>query len=102
MSLTHDDVINGWFGDAIEYAIENNVPLRRLRELIIEMTTPCPPFEVFDDADNKLAEFQTEEEARDALVTVGYYAVDAVGNTLDVAVTAAPEAEWQIKGKDFD
>jgi hypothetical protein len=103
VSLTHDEQLSEWFSDAIDYAESAGIPLVRLRELIVEMTTPCPPFEVFDDAGSKLAEFQTETEVRDALIVLGYYAVDAVGNTLQSHPngTSDDNIGWQIKGDDF-
>jgi hypothetical protein len=98
MSLSHDDVINSWFADAIEYAKSVGVPLTHLRELIVEMTTPCPPFEMFDSEGELFGTFQTEESVR-AHMDADHYAVDAVGNTLGFVDEEV--GEWQIKGKDF-
>jgi hypothetical protein len=95
---THDEMLSDLLSEALDYARHNNVPLVRLRELVIEMTTPCPPFEMFDSESELFGTFQTEESVR-AHMDADHFAVDAVGNTL--GFVDGEVGEWQIKGEDF-
>ncbi len=75
----YDDALDSVFDQTWDLVKSNKATVERHDE---------PDFTVFDDSGNELSKVDTEEEARDALVSYGYYAVDEHGNTY----------EWNVAG----